>query len=311
MKKQHEPAYPARVRQKWYFLLEKAGWTAERICKEYGVSKKTLYKWRRKDGGSRAYIPKRPQPKLKLSSDLIAFIEQEKRRGNPGPLKLSLMIKRRFSIAVSSTIVYRLLKRKGLIRKPQKKLPWYTPLKEPLIPTYPGDIVQMDAKYLWRDSKRVYQRTFVDIYTGMERAIVTDTMESIDTVRAFETAAAYFPFRINGVQTDNGSENRGDFHAYLVERGIAHHFIPKRSPQWNGAVERTHRSNDDEYHLDPDRPWSTFEEYQDWFNTERIHLGKYLNGLTPMEKYRQWAVSSPQGVNCSCCYKIRPIVQKR
>lgn len=297
MKTQHEPAYPARVRQKWYFLLEKAGWTADRLCREYGISKKTLYKWRRKDRGSREHVPKRPQPKQKLSPEIVAFVVEAKGRGNPGPLKLSLMVKRRFGITVSSTIVYRLLKRKELIRKPQKKLPWYTPLKEPLVPRYPGDVVQMDAKYLWQEGRRVYQRTFVDIYTGMERAIVTGTMESIDTVRAFVEAEAYFPFTVCGVQTDNGSENRGDFHAYLVARGIAHHFIPKRSPQWNGAVERTHRSNDEEYHLDPHRPWTSFDEYQDWFNQERIHLGKYLNGLTPMEKYRQWAEESPQGVN--------------
>lgn len=296
MKKQHEPAYPARVRSKWYFLLEKAGWSAARVCKEYGISKKTLYKWRRKDRGSRAHIPRREQPALKLTSAVVTFIEMEKARANFGPLKLSLMVKRRFGLEVSPTIVYRLLKRKGLIKRPQKKLPWYTPLKEHLVPKYPGDIVQMDAKYLFQDGKRTYQRTFIDVYTGMERALVTATMEAADTVRAFEYVEAKFPFPIHGIQTDNGSENRGDFHQYLIEKGIAHYFIPKRSPQWNGAVERVHRSNDEEYHLNPNRQW-TFEEYQDWFNNERPHLGKYLKGLTPMEKYRQWKIQSPQGVN--------------
>lgn len=296
MKKQHEPAYPARVRQKWYFLLEKAGWTAERVCKEYAVSKKTLYKWRRKDRGGRAHLPQRPQPAQKLSPAIIAFVEAEKRRTNVGPLKLSLMITRRFGVSVSSTIVYRLIKRKQLIRRKPKQTPWYTPLKEPLIPQYPGDIVQMDAKYLWENGMRTYQRTFVDMYTGMESATVTLTMEAADTVRAFEAAAAYFPFPIHGIQTDNGGENRGDFHEYLLKRGVAHYFIPKRSPQWNGAVERTHRSNDEEFHLMPEKLW-TFDEYQEWFNHDRPHLGKYTNGLTPMEKYRQWAGASPLGVH--------------
>ncbi len=77
MKKQHEPAYPARVRQKWYFLLEKAGWTAARVCREHAISKKTLYKWRRKDRGSRERIPPRAQPALKLTPAVIAFVEAE------------------------------------------------------------------------------------------------------------------------------------------------------------------------------------------------------------------------------------------
>lgn len=297
MKTQHEPAYQLRVRLKWYFLLEKLGWSAGRICKEYAISKKTLYKWRRKDRGSHRHVPKRVQPALKLSPDIVVFVEAEKRRANPGPHKLSLMIKRHFDVPISSTAVYRLLKRKGLVRRPQKKLPWYTPLKEPLFPKYPGDIVQMDAKHPWTPDGRRYQRTFVDVYTGMERALITLTMEAADTVRAFEYAQSLFPFSVHGIQTDNGSENRGEFHQYLRDKGIAHYFIPKRSPQWNGAVERTHRSNNEEYHLNPDRSWETFEAYQDWFNNERLYLGKYLNGLTPMEKYRQWQIRSPQGVN--------------
>lgn len=297
MQKQYEPAYPSRIRSKWYFLLEKAGWSVSRICKEYAISKKTLYKWRRKDQGSRVHIPRREQPALKLSPSIIAFIEMEKRRSNAGPLKLSLMVKRRFDFSISSTIVYRLLKRRGLIRRQQKKVPWYTPLKEHLVPKYPGDVVQMDAKYLWTNEGRQYQRTFVDVYTGMEFALITLTMEAVDTIRAFEAAQKSFPFAINGIQTDNGSENRGDFHSYLAEKGIAHYFIPKRSPQWNGAVERTHRSNDDEYHRNLTGSWTSFEEYQRWFNNERIHLGKYVKGLTPMEKYRQWQVLSPMGVN--------------
>jgi transposase InsO family protein len=97
-------------------------------------------------------------------------------------------------------------------------------------------------------------------------------------VHAFTLAEKYFPFAILSVQSDNGSENRGDFHQYLGTRGITHYFIPKRSPQWNGAVERAHRSIDEEYYRNINRPWNTIREYNRWFNRERIHLGKYLNG---------------------------------
>jgi transposase InsO family protein len=225
------------------------------------------------------------------------FVEKEKGLTNPGPKKLSLMVQRRFGVSISTTVIYRFLKRRNLIQRPQKKLPWYTPLKEKVIPTQPGGVVQMDAKHVWVDNRRKYQRTFVDVFTGYHFAVVVDSMDSHDTVHAFTLAEKYFPFAILSVQSDNGSENRGDFHQYLGTRGITHYFIPKRSPQWNGAVERAHRSIDEEYYRNINRPWNTIREYNRWFNRERIHLGKYLNGLTPHEKYRQWQEVSPLGVN--------------
>lgn len=293
MKAQHVPAYPPQVRRKMYFLLERAGWTGKRISSEYSISTKTLYKWRRKDRNDRSYRCKKSQPALKLTNEIKVFIEKEKRLTNPGPRKLSLMVKRQFNVSLSTTVIYRFLKKRNLILRPQKKLPWYTPLKKKIIPKKPGIAVQMDAKHVWLDGRRKYQRTFVDVYTGYHFAMVVDTMESQDTITAFEAAERFFPFDILGVQSDNGSENRGEFHQYLGTRGIAHYFIPKRSPQWNGAVERAHRSIDEEYYRNLNRPWHTISEYNRWFNCDRIHLGKYLNGLTPHEKYRQWLKVSP------------------
>lgn len=287
MKKQHEPAYRIGVRKKWYFLVEKAGKTVDEVCSLYSISRKTYYKWYKKDNGDRQHIPKREQPKTKLTKDIKILIEEQKHLTNYGPKKMQLLLRRR-GIYVSTTIIYRFYKRKGLIRRPQKKLPWYKPLKEAVIPKNPGEVVQNDAKYVWIDNTRKYQRTFIDIYTGMHHAVITDTLEAKDTIKAFEEAEKIFPFKILGIQNDNGSENRGVFHQYLGEKGIAHYFIPKSSPNWDGAVERAHGVIDQEFYLNPTRPWKTLSEYLYWYNNERIHLGKYLNGLTPMEKYLEW-----------------------
>ena len=114
-----------------------------------------------------------------------------------------------------------------------------------------------------------------------------NSLEAQATIMAFEQAEKVFPFKISGIQNDNGSENRGVFHQYLGEHGIAHYFIPKSSPNWDGAVERAHGVIDQEFYLNPLRPWRTLTEYLHWYNEERIHLGKYLNGLTPREKFEQ------------------------
>ncbi len=296
--KKQVAAYPPKIRHKWYFLVEKAGKTVDEVCDLYAISRKTYYKWRRSDHGTHAYSGKKEHPQTKLKGDLKVFVCEEKLRINYGPKKMKLLVKRRFGISVSTTAIYKLYKKKGLVRRPQKKLPWYQPLKDPVIPAQPGDVVQVDTKYVWEEGVRRYQRTFVDIYTGFHHAVIVDTLESVATVRAFEEAERMFPFPIGGVQNDNGSENRGDFHQYLGARGIAHYFIPKSSPNWDGAVERAHGVIDQEYYLNPARPWNTLAEYLQWYNYERIHLGKYLNGLIPIEKFRQYqSTVSPLKVN--------------
>lgn len=296
--KGQSPSYPPRVRQKWYWLVDKGGKMVKEVCQMYFMPRKTYYKWRGLDLGSRAYQPDKEHPNTKLTGDLKRLIEKEKRLTNYGPLKMKLLVKRRTAKDLSTTIIYRFYQKKKLIRRPQKKLPWYQPLKNPVIPTKPGFVVQVDTKYVWVENRRQYQRTFVDIYTGFHHAVICETLEARDTLRAFEVAEQVFPFPVLGVQSDNGPENRGDFHQYLGTRGIAHYFIPKSSPNWDGAVERAHGVIDAEFYLRPDRPWPTLAEYLHWYNYERIHLGKYLNGLTPAEKWQQWlSTVSPLHVN--------------
>ena len=291
-------SYPAKVRQKWYFLADKAGKTVDEVCNMYFISRKTYYKWKKKDLGSKIYIPRKEHPETKIKGEVKILISQEKLRINYGPMKMKLLVKRRFNVDVSTTAIYRFYKKKGLVRRPQKKLPWYTPLKEYVIPKAPGEVVQVDTKYVWLDSQRKYQRTFVDVYTGFHHAVIVNSLEAQSTITAYLEAERMFPFKILGVQNDNGSENRGVFHQYLGSRGIAHYFIPKSSPNWDGAVERAHGVIDQEFYLNPTRSWKTLSEYLQFYNYERIHLGKYLNGLIPVEKWQQYlSTVSPLKVN--------------
>ena len=296
--KNQKCAYESKIRQKWYFLVEKVGKTVDEVCDLYFISRKTYYKWRRVDLSLREHIPKKEHPETKIKGEVRIFIEQEKMRINYGPLKMKLLIKRRFGIDISTTAIYKYYKKRSLVFRPQKKLAWYTPMKEVVVPNSPGEVVQMDAKYVWEDNMRRYQRTFIDIYTGIQYATVTTTMTAEDTINAFLEAEKSFLFKILGIQSDNGSENRGDFHKYIVEKGIAHYFIPKSSPTWDGAVKRAHGVIDQEYYLNPRRTWKSLEEYLHFYNHERIHLGKYLNGMIPIEKYQYYlSTVSPLKVN--------------
>lgn len=294
------PKFSRSIRFRWYHLVDRQGKSVTEACSLFGLARKTYYHWRSRDFGTQLfrYRSPKPHPSLKLTHEVRQLIEREKLRTNYGPLKMKLLLKRRLGLTVSTTVIYRYYQRRKLIRRPQKKLPWYEPLREPVRPEKPGDVVQLDTKYVWIRGKRHYQRTFVDVFTGLQHAAIVPSLEARDTVRAFTAAEAAFPFPILAIQNDNGSENRGDFHQYLGSRGVAHYFIPKSSPQWNGVVERAHGVIDQEYYLNPLRPWHSLPEYLHFYNHERIHLGKYLHGLTPREKYLQYqAKVLPLNVN--------------
>lgn len=68
--KNQKCAYDHRVRAKWYFLVEKVGKTVDEVCDLYFISRKTYYKWRIKDLGSKKYQPKKNilKPRLKMKS---------------------------------------------------------------------------------------------------------------------------------------------------------------------------------------------------------------------------------------------------
>lgn len=276
-------SFPKEKRILWYGSVDRDGRTILETCQIFGISRKTYYKWRKRDfrgGGNSVHSVLRKN--TKLTWEVKQFIEEEKRKTNYGPLKMKLLVKRRLGIGLSTTIIYRFYQRKRLIRKPQRKQPWYEPLKEKLLIQKPGEGVQLDVKYVYEGSRRKYQFSVFDPYTEQYFFLVFPTKESKNAATAFKRAERYFGFKVLSVQTDNGSEFRGVFHQWLTKKHIPHFFIPKKSPWWNGKVERVHRTMDEEYYQNPFRVWTTREAWLRYYNYERIHLS--LNGLTPREK---------------------------
>lgn len=276
--------YPKSLRIKWYRLVNKCHRTVEEVCALYDVPKKTYYKWYKRDFGltDHEHSLRLPDKKTKLTSELKQFIEATKLKTNYGPEKMRLAILQKFKLSISSTIIYRYFKKKRLIRKPQKKHPWYQTMTERLIITRPGQGVQLDIKYVYEGGKRRYQFSVFDPYTELYHFTILETKHSANAVIAFQNAEQYFGFKIISVQTDNGSEFRGDFHDWLTDHNLPHYFIPKKSPWWNGKVERVHKTIDEEYYHNPFRVWKSAQEWLQYYNEERIHLS--INGLTPRQK---------------------------
>lgn len=282
-----KPKYDREQRFRWYRQVDKYHRPVKETCQIFGISRKTYYYWRTRDFGRAGpgYTPVKKQPNIKLTSRVKKIIEECKQKTNYGPLKMKQYLHKHYGIDVSTTIIYRYYQRAGLIRKPQRRMPWYRPMKQALRVVKPGQGVQMDVKYVYPNGHRQYQFSVLDPYSKKYHFSVFDTKESNNAIRAIQAAGQYFGFTIASVQTDNGSEFRGNFHTWLTKHDIPHYFIPKSSPYWNANVERVHRTIDDEYYHNPHRVWQTPYEWLRYYNFERLHLS--LDGLTPQEKVLQ------------------------
>jgi transposase-like protein len=276
--------YPKTLRIRWYRLVDKCHRTVEEVCALYDIPKKTYYKWWKRDFlvSDGKQTVRLPDKKTKLTPALKDYIRAKKAKTNYGPEKMRLVILQDFNLKVSTTILYRFYKKAKLIRKPQKKYAWYSTMTERLIITGPGQGVQLDVKHVYEFGKRRCQFSVFDPYTELYHFTIFDSRHSINATTAYLKAEAYFGFKILSVQTDNGSEFRGDFHSWLIDHNLMHYFIPKKSPWWNGKVERVHKTIDEEYYHNPFRIWKTVHEWLQYYNEERIHLS--INGLTPRQK---------------------------
>ena len=100
------------------------------------------------------------------------------------------------------------------------------------------------------------------------------------------------PFKIQNVQTDNGSEYLKYFHQELEKQSVPHYFSDPNCPKQNSRVERVIQTSEYEFwHFNPGHEIGQMNELaDDWtyiYNHVRPHQS--LNYLTPMEYFENLA----------------------
>lgn len=171
----------------------------------------------------------------------------------------------------------------------------------------PGEKVQIDVKEvpfhclrgkLLRENKHLYQWTAIDECTRFRFLYIFEEHTPENSVKFLRMLMKAFPFKIQTVQTDNGTEftykyisdtEECPFDRALRELGIAHKLIPPRTPWHNGKVERSHR-NDQRYFYD----WETFRTVEEAREKLKQHLiwsnnkpMRTLKNKTPLEMLRE------------------------
>ena len=158
----------------------------------------------------------------------------------------------------------------------------------------PGHQIQIDVKFLNLKSEegsriRRYQHTAIDDATRVRALKIYKRHNQKSSIDFIDYVIEKFPFRIHTVRTDRGHEWQAQFHWHVEDEGIRHVYIKPRSPQLNGKVERSHRSDQEEFYqlltytddVDLNKKLATWEEF---YNLNRPH-GAH-NGKTPYEALR-------------------------
>ena len=269
----------ARYRQSLIHYAQKNGVTAAAI--RYRTFRQYIYRWmKRYDGTLQSLEDRSHRPHNHPNQhrpDEIKLIDDMRRRNpNAGLVVFWVKLRRRgYERSVSG--LYRFLQKRGqlAVKLPNPK---YTPKPYEKM-QYPGQRVQIDVKFvpascLVGDAALdggFFQFTFIDEYSRFRYLEAFKEHSSYSAAEFIRHCVKKFPYAIECVQTDNGSEftNRMNgsktvrptfFQKTLDELGIQHKLIKAFTPRHNGKVERSHRK-DNEYFYAAHKFFS-FEDFQ-------------------------------------------------
>jgi transposase InsO family protein len=274
-------------------------------CRYYGISRQCYYGWLRryeadgldglKDRSSRPHN----SPNV-TQAEVIEKILWLGKHYHFGPAKIAMYLARYHDVTISTSGVWRILKRLGMNRLPasqryqRRTLRWKRYEKQ-----RPGHQLQVDVKFIeplgqkGMRRKKYYQFTAIADCTRLRVLRAYPRCDQKTAIAFVDDVMAKLPFQVERVQTDNGSEFGTSFHLHLLDLGVDHVRIRPRTPRLNGKVERSHRIDSEEFYrllqgqvIDDSRLFTEkLQEWEDYYNYHRPHGA--LNGQTPYERLRQ------------------------
>jgi len=170
------------------------------------------------------------------------------------------------------------LKKKKKLRKPKD-----------FKAAHPGHLVALDTVEKRIEGRKRYIITFEDIYTRFGFAWGTTSHASSAAKEFFDYCQKVFPFSMEFVLTDNGSEFARHFSENLKNLHLTHFHTYPKTPKMNSHCERFNRTIQEEfadYHqqdlLEPDKFNTKLIDWLVWYNTKRVHHA-FDNKLSPVQ----------------------------
>lgn len=164
-------------------------------------------------------------------------------------------------------------------------------IKKRIIATSPGQVLQVDTSMITTERRTRHHYSAVDPHTRIAAAMIFTRATAANAVTFLQHVKETFPYPIQAIQVDNGSEFKDTFETACQEQRIALFTIPPNTPKFNSSVERIHRTFK-EQHYAMESPKSTIEEanqhlqtFTRYYNLERPHRALKLK--SPMKHYNE------------------------
>lgn len=235
---------------------------------KYKTNRQYIYRWKKRFDGSMESLrdrSRRPHhhPNQHTPEEIKLITDMRRRNPHAGLVIFWVKLMQR-GYSRSMTGLYRFLKKQGFmaVHPPNPK---YIPKPyEQMV--YPGQRVQVDVKFVpsacLKNSKvigkKFFQYTAIDEYSRWRFVEAFEEQNTYSSAQFVDLLVKAFPFPIECIQTDNGTEftNRFTSHkdkptlfqVHLEQHGIQHKLIRPYTPRHNGKVERSHRKDNERFY---------------------------------------------------------------
>ena len=271
----------------------------------YKTNRQHIYRWlKRYDGtlqslADRSHRP-HSHPNQHTPDEIKLIFNMRRRNPNAGLVVFWVKLRQRgYTRSISG--LYRFLRKRNAmgtkLPNPKKyKAKPYEQMK------YPGQRVQIDVKFVPQvcivgqpEPTQWYQYTFIDEYSRFRYLEAFPEHSTYSSAIFIRHCAEKFPYFIECVQTDNGSEftNRLTskdpkptlFETTLANLGIRHKLIRPYTPRHNGKVERSHRKDNEEFYAS--RRFFSFDDFKSQLTVRESSYNNFpmrpLNWLSPKQ----------------------------
>lgn len=307
---------PMEERARFVLDVEKAEMSVAELCRRYGVSRKTGYKWIRRyraeglDGiRERSSRPHTCPHKTNQDWETRIITERVK-HSSWGPKKIRELL---FSSGLEEKVpaastIGDILRRAGLVsrhRRRSRKTYYSGPLTEAM---YPNHVWAVDYKGWFRtgDGKRCEPLTISDLYSRYVvevRALPDQSYQQARGVfeRVFEEYGLPEIIRSDngGPFASRGAGGLSRLSVWWVLLGIKPEFIAKGHPEQNGVHERMHLTLKKEATVPASRnlreQQGRFDIWREEFNENRPH--EALKMKVPAKRYRRSTRVCQRGIN--------------
>ena len=288
---------------------------AAKVCP---YSKRSLERWVAvyKKSGENALEPKSTSPKTNPGETPIWVKEkvtQKRKRAKLCALKLHWLLKDD-GLSVPVRTIGKILKQEGLTRKYRVRKTKYIYVKAE---RKPGELIEIDVKYVpgRLENKRYYQYTAIDTASRWRYLKIYEEQSNYHSILFLQEIMRRFPHKIQAVKTDNGfvftnrytgTYKREDFsprqlHAFdkfCAQYDIVHYLIDPGKPAQNGMVERSHRTDQEQFY-----EGNVFKNLKDLKRKIRLWNIRYnnirhcgLGGKSPNKFLAEYQLTKPPNV---------------